>query len=81
LQDALVKDLCHEAEVLVDDHRVAVRYRNASRLLPAMLERIERVIDEAGDVNRQRGRGVDGDDAARIPGFAAHPGSGVRVGR
>jgi hypothetical protein len=47
---ALVEDLADQAHVLVDEHLLAVAGRDAGRLLPAVLQRIEPEVGEFGDV-------------------------------
>ena len=49
-QRALVEDLGHQPHVLVDEEALAVGRRDAGRLLPAVLEGVEAVVGELGDV-------------------------------
>ena len=64
LQLALVEDLGDEAHVAHGEHAPAVADGDAGALLPAVLERVEREVGEAGDVAAGR---VDAEDAAHQP--------------
>ncbi len=64
LQLALVEDLGDEPHVAHGEHAPAVADGDAGTLLPAVLERVEREVGEAGDVAAGR---VDAEDAAHQP--------------
>ena len=49
-QRPLVEDLGHQPHVLVDEDRAPVGGRDAGRLLPAVLQRVEAVVGELGDL-------------------------------
>ena len=60
---ALVEDLGDQAHVLVDEDLLAVGGRDAGRLLPAVLQRVEAEVGELGDV---LAGGPDAEDAAGV---------------
>src|SRR6201999_2109342 len=60
----LVEDLGNEAHLLVHDDPPAIADRDARRLLAAMLQRVQSVVGELGDVFP---RGPDAKDAAGVP--------------
>ena len=64
LQLALVEDLRDEAHVPHGEHAAAVGDGDAGALLPAVLQRVEREVGQAGDVAAGR---VDAEDAAHQP--------------
>ena len=64
LQLALVEDLRDEPHVAHGEHAPAVADGDARALLPAVLQRVEREVGEAGDVAAGR---VDAEDAAHQP--------------
>ena len=60
---ALVEHLGHQAHVLVDEQPLAVGGRDAGRLLPAVLQGVEPVVGELGDV---LAGGPDAEDATGV---------------
>src|SRR4029078_12939847 len=64
LELALVEDLGDEPHIAHGAHATAAAVRDAGALLPAVLERVEREVGEAGDVATGR---VDAEDAAHQP--------------
>ncbi len=65
VEHGLVEDLRDQAHVLVDHDPGAVADRDASRLLAAVLQRVQTVVGELGDILARR---PDTEDAAGIPG-------------
>ena len=63
LERGLVEDLGDQAHVLVDQDLAAVADRDARRLLPAVLQRVEAEVGELGDV---LARSPDAEDAAGV---------------
>ena len=61
----VVEDLGDQAHVLHDHHGLAVAHRHPGRLLAPVLEGVEAVEDDGGDV---AAGGVDAKDAARLAG-------------
>ena len=64
LEDQLIEDLGHEPQFLVDDHRLPIRDGHPGGLLATMLEGVESVVSEPGDVLVRR---IDPNDAASVP--------------
>ena len=62
-QRGLVEDLGDQAHVLVDEDLLAVAGRDAGRLLPAVLQRVEAEVGELGDL---LAGGPDAEDAAGV---------------
>ncbi len=62
-QRRLVEDLRDQAQLLVDHDRAAVADRHPGRLLPAVLQRVEAVVGQLGDVLAGR---PDAEDAALL---------------
>ena len=80
-QHLLVEDLADQAEVLVDDGAPPVGHGHARRLLPPVLEGVEAVVGEVGDV---LARGPDAEDATLFGGTGSGSGgfsSGSELGR
>jgi hypothetical protein len=69
LQDELVEGLGDEAKLLVDDHRLSVRDRDACRLLTAVLQGVKTVIGETSHVFAG---GIDAYDSTSVPCFTTH---------
>jgi hypothetical protein len=63
-QGALVEDLRDQPEVLEDQDGAAVADRHAGGLLAAVLQGVEAVVGEVGDVLARR---PDAEDAALLP--------------
>jgi hypothetical protein len=64
LQGLLVEDLADEAEVLEHDHPASVGHGHPGRLLAAVLQGVEPVVGEVGDI---LARSPDAEDAALLP--------------
>jgi len=63
LEDRLVEDLCDQAELLVDDDRAAVGHRHPAGLLAAVLQGVQAVVGQLGDV---LAGGPDAEDTALL---------------
>ncbi len=63
VERGLVENLRHQAHVLVDDDAVTVADRDPGRLLASVLQRVQPVISELGDVLTRR---PDTEDTAGV---------------
>ena len=75
---ALVEDLADQPHVLVDEDLLAVGRRDAGRLLPAVLQRVEAEVGELGDL---LARGPDAEDTAGVLRCLVSEGGGVEIVR
>ncbi len=70
LEAGLGEHLGDQSHLLVHDDVIAVAHRDAGRLLPAMLKRVEAEVGELGDL---LAGGPDAEDSAGILGCAVVP--------
>ena len=85
LEGLLVEDLAHQSEILVDEHLLAVRDGDAGGLLAAVLQRVQAVVGELGDVlagspDTEDAALLDRTDALGVDRQAGRAGNG-RVGQ
>ncbi len=66
VEGGLVEDRAHQAEVALDGHPAVVAGGDAGALLAAVLQRVQRVVGQPGDV--PAGRRGDAEDAALLLG-------------